>query len=31
LLDMQGLADGMYMIHITNDKGLNYSQPVRKN
>jgi hypothetical protein len=31
LVDMQGLADGMYMIHITNDKGLNYSQPVRKN
>jgi hypothetical protein len=31
LVDMQGLADGMYMISITNDKGLNYSQPVRKN
>jgi hypothetical protein len=31
MVDMQGLADGMYMISITNEKGLNYSQPVRKN
>ncbi len=31
IVDMQGLADGMYMISITNDKGLNYSQPLRKN
>jgi hypothetical protein len=30
-VDMQGLADGVYMINITNAKGLNYAQPVRKN
>jgi hypothetical protein len=30
-VDLQGLADGMYMIHITNGKGLDYAQPVRKN
>jgi hypothetical protein len=30
-IDLQSLADGVYMIHITNGKGLNYSQPIRKN
>jgi hypothetical protein len=30
-VDLQGLADGMYMVHITNGKGLDYAQPVRKN
>jgi hypothetical protein len=30
-VDMQGLADGVYMINITNAKGLNYAQPIRKN
>jgi hypothetical protein len=30
-VDLQSLADGVYMVHITNGKGLNYSQPVRKN
>ena len=30
-LDMQGLADGMYQIRISNDKGLDYTQTIRKN
>jgi hypothetical protein len=30
-VDMQHLADGMYMVQITNNKGLNYTQPIRKN
>jgi hypothetical protein len=30
-VDLQSLADGVYMVNITNGKGLNYSQPVRKN
>jgi hypothetical protein len=30
-VDLQGIADGMYMVHITNGKGLDYAQPVRKN
>jgi len=30
-VDLQGLADGIYMVHITNGKGLDYAQPVRKN
>jgi hypothetical protein len=30
-VDLQGLADGMYMVHITNGKGLDYAQPIRKN
>ncbi|QLH44199.1 MAG: T9SS type A sorting domain-containing protein [Bacteroidota bacterium] len=29
-VSMEGLADGMYMIRLSNDKGLNYSQLVRK-
>lgn len=30
-IDLQELADGMYMIQITNGKGLNFAQPIRKN
>jgi hypothetical protein len=30
-VDLQGLADGMYMVSITNGKGLDYAHPVRKN
>ncbi|HOZ53044.1 MAG TPA: T9SS type A sorting domain-containing protein, partial [Chitinophagaceae bacterium] len=30
-VDMKSLADGMYMISITNNRGLNYTQTVRKN
>jgi hypothetical protein len=30
-VDLHSLADGVYMVNITNGKGLNYSQPVRKN
>jgi hypothetical protein len=28
---MEGLADGVYMVKITNNKGLNFSQTIRKN
>lgn len=31
LVNMEGLADGVYMVHISNERGLNYSQSVRKN
>ncbi|MBL7765052.1 MAG: T9SS type A sorting domain-containing protein [Chitinophagaceae bacterium] len=31
LVSLQGLSDGVYMIRITNEKGLNYSQTIRKN
>ena len=30
-VSLAGLTDGMYMVTITNDKGLNYSQTIRKN
>lgn len=30
-VSLEGLSDGMYMIQITNEKGLNYSQTIRKN
>ncbi|MBK7586956.1 MAG: hypothetical protein IPI22_00790 [Bacteroidetes bacterium] len=30
-INMEGLADGVYMIKITNSKGLQFSQTVRKN
>jgi len=29
-IDLQGLADGIYMVNITNGKGIQFSQPVRK-
>ena len=29
-VDMQSLADGVYMIRITNNKGLDYTQTIRK-
>ena len=28
---VEGLADGVYMVKISNNKGLNYSQTIRKN
>ncbi|MBK9299304.1 MAG: T9SS type A sorting domain-containing protein [Bacteroidetes bacterium] len=30
-ISMEGLADGVYMIKITNNKGLQFSQTIRKN
>jgi hypothetical protein len=30
-INMEGLADGVYMIKISNNKGLNFSQTIRKN
>jgi hypothetical protein len=30
-VSLAGLTDGMYMVTITNDKGLNYTQTIRKN
>ncbi len=30
IVDLQSLADGVYMVYITNNKGLNYSQSIRK-
>lgn len=30
-MDLQGIADGVYMLHLSNGKGLEYSQTVRKN
>ena len=30
-ISMEGLADGVYMVKITNNKGLNFSQTIRKN
>ncbi len=30
VVDLQSLADGVYMVYITNNKGLNYSQSIRK-
>jgi hypothetical protein len=29
-IDMQGVADGVYMLQVSNGKGLQYSQPIRK-
>ncbi len=29
-VDMEALSDGVYMVRITNNKGLNYSQTIRK-
>ena len=29
-LNIDDLADGVYMLKLSNDKGLNYTQPVRK-
>jgi len=30
-VSLEGLSDGMYMVNITNDKGLHYAQTIRKN
>jgi hypothetical protein len=30
-VSMEGLADGVYLLRLSNDKGLNYSQMIRKN
>ena len=30
-ISMEGLADGIYMVKVTDNKGLNFSQTVRKN
>ena len=30
-IGMEGLADGVYMVKVTNQKGLNFSQTIRKN
>ena len=30
-VSMEGLADGVYLLCLSNDKGLNYSQMIRKN
>jgi hypothetical protein len=30
-VSMDGLADGVYLLRLSNDKGLNYSQMIRKN
>ena len=30
MIDVQSLSDGVYMVHVTNHKGLNYSQTIRK-
>ncbi len=29
-VDMQSLSDGFYMVSISNGKGLNYTQTIRK-
>ena len=30
LVNMEGLTDGVYMVHISNKKGLDYTQAIRK-
>jgi len=30
-VSLEGLSDGMYMVNISNDKGLHYAQTIRKN
>ncbi|MBK7762133.1 MAG: T9SS type A sorting domain-containing protein [Bacteroidetes bacterium] len=30
-IDMSDLADGVYMVHVSNKNGLNFSQTIRKN
>jgi hypothetical protein len=29
-IDMQSLTDGMYMVSVSDQKGLNYTQTIRK-